>query len=138
MRHSTRSNLCAGTLRTITEASIHHASLTHDIPVMAPSTHSPHTPLINLANNPTSGPNPKPSDSSSEHNYNKTLPVRGLPVYLFIPFSFYYLSLIPLFLFNSLFLLLLYLLFYLPPSSSYCSPLLLSPFPLCDMFLTSQ
>ena len=77
MRHSTQSNICAGTLRIISEASVCHASLTHNIPVMAPNIHSPHTSL-NPVNNPILAPIhepiPEPSDSSSEHNPNQTPP----------------------------------------------------------------
>src|SRR3979490_78748 len=78
MRHSTRSNICAGTLRTISEASIRHASLTRNPPAMAPSTHSPLTPLnpVNPAN-PVQTPNPntpKHSNSPSEHNHPQSPP----------------------------------------------------------------
>src|SRR3979490_2636027 len=72
MRCSTRSNIHAGTLRTIAEASVCRASLTRNPPAMAPSTHSPLTPL-NPVNptNPVQTPNPDTpahSNSPSEHN----------------------------------------------------------------------
>src|SRR3979490_3097785 len=78
MRRSTRSNIRAGTLRTIAEASIRRASLTHNPPAMAPSTHSPLTPL-NPVNppNPIQAPNPNApecSNSPSEHNHPQSPP----------------------------------------------------------------
>src|SRR3979490_80734 len=78
MRCSTRSNIHAGTLRTIAEASVHRASLTHNPPAMAPSTHSPLTPL-NPVNPPifVQAPNPNAperSDSPSEHNHPQSPP----------------------------------------------------------------
>src|SRR3979490_3377492 len=81
MRRSTRSNIHAGTLRTISEASVRSASLTCNPPAMALSTHSLLTPLnpINPVNptTPVQAPNPdipECSDSSSEHNHPQSPP----------------------------------------------------------------